>query len=271
MTIGLSTYAFFWQASDRVEKPLGLPDMVSATADHGVGVFQICDYPAVAELDPGQLRALREQAGRAGIRLELGTRGVGPQELTRYLDLARALDATTVRSMLHTATHRPTPVEAVALLREAIPAYERAGVNLALETYEQVPTRVLVDVVRRVDSPHLGICADPANCVAALELPADVVDQVAPHVLNMHIKDFTFTRQAGWVGFTLIGAPLGDGLLDYGAMVERIDPNSRNTSQVVEHWLPWQGDPDTTCATEKQWTDHNLRFLRTREPRSKQT
>jgi 3-oxoisoapionate decarboxylase len=270
MTIGLSTYAFFWQASDRVEKPLDLTAMLAAAADHGVEVFQICDYPAVAELDADQLGALRVQAARAGVTVELGTRGVGPQELTRYLDLARALDAATVRSMLYTATHRPTPDDAVTLLRQAIPAYEQAGVNLALETYEQVPTRVLVDVVRRVDSPNLGICADPANCVAALELPADVVDQVAPHVLNMHVKDFTFTRQAGWVGFNLIGAPLGEGLLDYDAMVERINPNSRNISQVIEHWLPWQGDPDTTCAIEKQWTDHNLRFLRSREPRSKQ-
>ena len=125
MTIGLSTYAFFWQASDRVEKPLDLTDMLAATADHGVGVFQICDYPAVAELDPDQLRTLSAQAERAGIRLELGTRGVGPQELTRYLDLAQALDATTVRSMLYTATHRPTPDEAVALLRQAIPAFEQ--------------------------------------------------------------------------------------------------------------------------------------------------
>ena len=86
----------------------------------------------------------------------------------------------------------------------------------------------------------------------------------------MHVKDFTFTRQAGWVGFNLIGAPLGEGLLDYDAMVERIDPNSRNISQVIEHWLPWQGDPDTTCAIEKQWTDHNLRFLH-QKPRSKQS
>jgi sugar phosphate isomerase/epimerase len=265
MTIGLSTYAFFWQASDRVEKPLDLTDMLAVTADHGVGVFQICDYPAVAALDPDQLRTLRAQAERAGIRLELGTRGIGPRELSHYLDLARALDATTVRSMLYTATHRPEPDEAVVLLRQAMSAYEQAGVNLALETYEQVPTRVLVDVVGRVDSPLLGICADPANCVAALELPADVVDRVAPHVLNMHIKDFTFTRQAGWVGFTLVGAPLGEGLLDYDGMVERIDPDSRDISQVIEHWLPWQGDPDTTCAVEQQWTEHNLRFLRSKQ------
>ena len=265
MTIGLSTYAFFWQSSDRVEKPLSLSDMISATADAGVAVFQICDYPQVADLDRDELRVLRSQADQAGIRLELGTRGVSPGHLSTYLALARQLDVLTVRSMLYTATHRPTTTEATALLEQAIPAFEKEGVTLALETYEQVQSSVLVDLVRAVDSPFLGICSDPANCVAALELPVDVINRVAPYVKNMHIKDFHFTRQEGWVGFNLVGAPLGEGLLDYDEMIERVNPLSRNVSQIIEHWLPWQGTADATCAMERQWTEHNLSYLRSKQ------
>jgi sugar phosphate isomerase/epimerase len=265
MTIGLSTYAYFWQGSDQVEKPLNLSDMIAATADAGVGVFQICDYPAVEHLDREQLQALRSQADRAGIRLELGTRGVGTEHLTSYLALARQLDAITVRSMLYSATHRPTVDNAKTLLQQVIPAFEAAGVTLALETYEQVPSAVLVDLVSGIDSPSLGICSDPANCVAALELPVDVIDRVAPYVVNMHIKDFQFTRQEGWVGFTLVGAPLGEGLLDYDAMIERVNPLPRNISQIIEHWLPWQGSADDTCAMEQQWTEHNLSYLRSKQ------
>jgi len=266
MSIGLSTYAFFWQWSDRVDHPITLSDMIAATADRNVEVFQICDYPAVAELNGAQRKALRVQAERAGVRLELGTRGVAPDHLATYLALAQDLDAVTVRSMMYTQTHRPTLDEAVDLLGQAIPAYEKAGVTVALETYEQVPSSVLVDLVRRVDSPNLGICSDPANCVAALESPADVIDRVAPYVLNMHIKDFHFTRQAGWVGFNLVGAPLGQGLLDYDAMVARIDPDGRGVNQIIEHWLPWQDTPEQTCTVEQQWTDHNLSYLRSKQP-----
>ncbi len=263
MTIGLSTYAYFWQASDQVEKPLSLPDMIAATADAGVGVFQICDYPAIEELDRDQLRALRSQADKARIRLELGTRGISPPHLSTYLALARQLNVELVRSMLNTATHRPTPAEAKVQLEQSIPAFEKAGVTVALETYEQVRSSVLVDLVRSIDSQRLGICSDPANCVAALELPADVINQVAPYVVNMHIKDFHFTRQQGWVGFNLVGAPMGEGLLDYDAMIERINP-SPDVSQIIEHWLPWQGTADITCAMEQQWTDHNLSYLRSK-------
>ena len=260
MTIGLSTYAFFWQT--RVEQ-LTLADMVDRTAELDVEVLQICDHPPVAELDREALRALRRRAEAAGVRFELGTRGVTPEHLGAWLELARALDAVTVRSMVNSPTHRPGPQEARTLLEEVLPAYEAAGVRIALETYEQVPTAVLVDLVASLGSPSLGICSDPANCVAALELPQDVVARVAPYVVNMHVKDFAFTRQEGWVGFSLVGAPLGEGLLDYDAMVARIDPDE-TVNQIVEHWLPWQDDADATCTTERRWTEHNVGYLRSK-------
>lgn len=195
------------------------------------------------------------------MRFELGTRGVAPEHLGTWLGLARALDAVTVRSMVDVAVQEPAAAR--ASLKKALPAYEAAGVRIALETYERVPTAVLVDLVAAVGSPSLGICSDPANCVAALELPADVIDRVAPHVVNMHVKDFTFTRQEGWVGFSLVGAPLGEGLLDYDGMVARIAPGP-DVHQIVEHWLPWQGDADRTCATERRWTEDNVSYLRSR-------
>ncbi len=68
------------------------------------------------------------------------------------------------------------------------------------------------------------MCLDPANCVAALELPRDVVDRDAPYVKNWHVKDFAFTRQDGWVGFNLVGCPLGEGLLDYDSIAKAVDP-----------------------------------------------
>lgn len=44
-----------------------------------------------------------------------------------------------------------------------------------LETYEQVKTSTLLEVVDAIDSQALGICLDPGNCVAVLEHPCDVI------------------------------------------------------------------------------------------------
>ena len=188
MTIGLGTYAFFWQWHATAETPLSMIDMVNRTADLGVRLFQICDYPAIDSYDTSDLDQLRVRATERGVRLELGTRGVQPQHLRRYLEMARRLDATLVRSMINTADHRPSPDEAVELLTSVAPVFEEAGVTIALETYEQVPVSTLVDIVTRVGAPSIGICVDPANCVAALELPTATVEAVAPYARNIHVK-----------------------------------------------------------------------------------
>ena len=134
-----------------------------------------------------------------------------PDHLGRYLELAKALDVTLVRSMINTADHRPGVDEAVGLLGEIMPRYEAAGVTVALETYEQVPVDTLIDIVQQVDSPALGICLDPGNCVAALETPTSTIERTAPYVRNLHVKDFAFSRKDGWVGFTFAGSPAGRG------------------------------------------------------------
>jgi sugar phosphate isomerase/epimerase len=264
MAIGLSTYAFFWRISERVERPLTLHDMLEQTRDSGCSVFQICDYAPLEAMSAAELAAVGQTAKELGIELELGTRGLTFEHLRRYLGFAEQLDVTLIRSMVNTAEHRPTDDEAIDLLRRAAPAYAERGVTLALETYEQVPSARLVSIVEAVGSEHVGICLDPANCVAGLELPADVVARSAPHVKNWHVKDFAFTRQAGWVGFTLAGCPLGDGLLDYDAVAAAIQPAANGINQIVEHWLPWQADAETTCALESQWTQHNVNYLRSR-------
>ena len=85
-----------------------------------------------------------------------------------------------------------------------------------------------------------------------------------PYVVNMHVKDFAFSRKDRSIGFTLAGAPLGEGLLPYDYMIDKIKPAERGISQIIEHWLPWQGTEAETLAMEFEWTRHNLEFLRSR-------
>ncbi|WP_432545552.1 sugar phosphate isomerase/epimerase family protein [Kineococcus sp. SYSU DK004] len=258
---GAGTYAYFWRSSQRVEHPLSTAEQLHDAAGLGARVFQICDDPHLDRTGPADLVALRRTAQDLGLALEVGTRGTAPEHLRRYLSLAEQLGARLVRSMWTSGQDRPDPAETERRLRQVLPDYARAGTTLALETYEQVPTRDLVDVVEVLGDDHLGVCLDPANTVAALEHPADVLARCAPHVKNWHVKDFAFTRAEGWVGFSLTGVPLGEGLLDLDGIAAALDPAGRGTSRVVEHWLPWQGDPETTARTEAAWTSAALTRL----------
>jgi len=262
--IGLGSYAFFWQHSELVPNRLDAFDMLRRTAELNVELFQFCDYAPLEDLSRDDVARLSDLAHELGITLELGTKGVTPEHLEKYLDLANALDASIVRSMLYSPTSRPTLAEAESQLRQVLGAYDDAGVDLALETYEQVKSTDLVGLVERVAHTRLGICLDPANSVAALENPRDVIDRTAPYVKNIHVKDFAFTRRGGWVGFTLEGAPLGTGLLDYDYLLETVRPNDRGINQVIEHWLPLHDTIDETVQLENDWNDHNLAYLRSK-------
>jgi sugar phosphate isomerase/epimerase len=262
--IGLGTYAYFWQHSSLAPHPLTLADMLQLSHDEGAEVFQICDYAPILAYSAAELRDLHSLADDLGIELELGTRGVLPDHLAGFLRMAETLGAGVVRSMINTAEHQPTLAEAESLLRTALPAFESAGVTVALETYEQVRSSDLVSLVEAVASPSLGICLDPANSVAALENPRDVIDRCAPYVANIHVKDFAFTRRGGWVGFTLEGAPLGTGLLDYDYLLETVKPAERGINQIIEHWLPLGETIEETIALENTWNTSNLQYLRSK-------
>lgn len=260
--IGLGTYAFFWQHSDRLERPLTLIGAFEATRELGVDLFQICDYTPLETMSKRELRDAASVAADLGLQIQLGTKGINPHRLRRFLDLADAFEARLVRSMLNGSSSTPGLDEAAGWLGQALPEYEVAGVTLALETYEQVATEDLVGLVERVGSERLGICLDPANVVARLEHPRTCVELAVPYVRNVHVKDFAFARQEGWVGFTYSGAPMGTGLHDYAHLLRTVDPRGRGVDEIVEHWLPWQGDPETTVRIEREWTRITLEHLR---------
>ncbi|MCP2031173.1 sugar phosphate isomerase/epimerase [Okibacterium sp. HSC-33S16] len=260
--IGLGTYAFFWQHSSRVSEPLSLVGAFERTRELDVDLFQICDYAPLLSMSHSELAAAAAEARDLGLTIELGTKGIEPGHLTSFLRLAEIFDATLIRSMVFAPDHRPSLGEAEQILTDAMPSFEAAGVTLALETYEQIPTADLVGLIERVDSGSLGICLDPANVVAGLELPRDAVERCAPLTRNVHVKDFAFARQDGWVGFSYSGAPMGDGLHDYRHLLDVVQPQARNINEIVEHWLPWQGDPETTVQAEIAWTTTTLDYLR---------
>jgi sugar phosphate isomerase/epimerase len=276
--LGLSTYAYFWRMSDRVPSPMSLDDALRDAASHdGVDLFQICDHLPLDTATDERLASIRSLAADLGLALEVGTRGTRPEHLARYLHVARQLGATLVRSMWTSGDDQPDALETERRLGAALPAYEQAGVTLALETYEVVPSTALVTVVAAIGSPALGICLDPANTVAALEHPADVVARCAPHTRNWHVKDSAFTRSPGWVGFQYTGVRTGTGLLDYDAVRAAVDPDARGINRVVEFWLPWQDEhagaeprpgetpAETTTRIEAAWTTHTIEYIRSRE------
>lgn len=134
--------------------------------------------------------------------------------------------------------------------------------QLVLETYEQLSSDDLVATLADIGSDALGVCLDPANSLGALETPEQVIATTLPWVKNVHVKDFGFGRRPGGFGFEITGRRLGTGQLDAIDMLERVMRCAPETPLILEHWLPWQGDLETTIAMEDEWFATGMRFLR---------
>lgn len=268
--IGLSTYAYQWRMHESAADVWTVERVLEDAARLGVEVVQLCDVPeldAIARHGIGsegrdRLSALHLRGDELGVQLEVGTKGVHPAHLSEFLEIAQQLGSTVLRSMVVTDRQRPNLSQAETMLRSVLPAFESAGVTIALETYEQVATADLVDVVSLINSPALGICLDPGNVVARLEYPLDVVNMTAPWVRNLHVKDFAFTRSPDMVGFRFAGCPLGEGMLDYAALIEAVQPEARGINSIIEQWVAWQGNSAATIALEKVWAEHAVRWIR---------
>jgi sugar phosphate isomerase/epimerase len=260
--IGLGSYSFFWEQSAKNPKALSLAEVFNRTADLGLQLFQICDYEQLEKMSDLELKRAADCARELGLEIELGTKGVESVRLAKFLELAKIFDAKLVRTMTHNQVSKPEKREVIEILLKELKLFEDAGVVLALETYEQIPSTELVEIVASVDSPNLGICLDPANVVASLEHPERCIEVCAPYIKNIHAKDFAFTRQEGWVGFVYSGAVMGEGLHDYPNLVSIVKPRERGINEIIEHWLPWQGSIEKTVEIEKQWTQVAIEYLR---------
>jgi hypothetical protein len=47
-------------------------------------------------------------------------------------------------------------------------------------------------------------------------------------------------------------------------MLAALEPERRGINQIIEFWLPWQGDTETTVRQEAEWTASTLHYLRSR-------
>jgi sugar phosphate isomerase/epimerase len=94
----------------------------------------------------------------------------------------------------------------------ARPVVEKHEVRMAIENHKDLEAPELADLVRKVDSPWVGVCVDVGNNIALLEEPEETARCLAPLALSTHVKDMGVEEYPD--GFLLSEVPLGTGFLD---------------------------------------------------------
>lgn len=264
--LGIGTYAYAWAIGVSGYDTPNLMDVfqfIETVDNHGVKVAQIADNIPLHELSSEQLTQLKSLADDKGISLEVGTRGITADHLNIYIAIALQLSSPILRVVVDTNDHHPSPDEVINLLQPQLQAFEEANIILAIENHDRFPAQTLVKIMQTLDSPYVGICLDTVNSFGSLEGPAYVIEKLAPYVVNLHVKDFSIARHDHNMGFTLIGTPAGQGMLDTAWVMQQLDKYGRDYNAILELWPPPENTIQATIAKEHQWAGQSISYLRT--------
>lgn len=265
MKLGLSSFAFAWAIGvpgRMPTHPMRALDLLAEARRLGTRVLQVADNLPLLRLPETELATFEQEAAAAGISLEVGMRGLHPDTVRAHLELARRLGSPFLRVVVDSAGDEPTPDEVVHRLRGLMPDIRRTGVRIAVENHDRFPSRTLASIVERAGPEHVGICLDTVNSFGALEGPGVVVPCLVPYTLNLHLKDFTVARVDSAMGFTVTGAPAGEGRLDVPWLLDCLRTAGRDVNAILETWPPFGPTLDDTVARERAWAETSVHRLR---------
>ncbi len=246
----------------RPQTPLSAFDLLQKAAEAGLRVVQFGDNLPLHTLSADERAALSRQARQLGLRLEVGTRRLTPDNLNAYLSIARQLGSPFLRMVIDDADYHPGENEVIRTINECLPALREQQIILALENHDRFPAASLERIIRATDPDGVGICLDSVNSLGADEGSREVLRILAPYTVNFHVKDFTIRRVEHKMGFVVEGCPAGQGLLDIPETLAELARHGRCRTATLEVWSNPEPTIEATVARETRWVQQSLEYLK---------
>ncbi len=263
MKFGISSYAFGWGIGFEgayPERPMDEHDLLRAAVDVGAKAVQIADNLPMETFSPERLRRLSDAAAASGLQIEVGARRLTVERLKLYIEIARLVGSPFVRFVIDDADYHPSVEQIRELLVECLP--ELRDIRLAIENHDRLPAMTLRKLLETVNSDRIGICLDTANSLGAGEGIDMVLGELAPWVINVHIKDFAIGRIPTKMGFWVAGRPAGAGQLNIPELIDKLQCHRRCQSATLELWTPFEESLDATIRKEAQWVRQSCAYLK---------
>ena len=165
MLLGLETFSYHLAFA---YGQMNIFDFIQRTAELGLDGVQINveghDLAHLGSDDPGFLREVRATIEGLGLFVELDTCDTNPDNLTRVLNICKALGADKMR--VYSSVGGDVQEElarAVEDFRQVIHVCADYGVRIAFENHEFESSHDVLEVVRKVNSEHVGAHIDTGN------------------------------------------------------------------------------------------------------------
>lgn len=251
-------------------------------ASHRAGAEVAMLYPQMVDkLDGDQLRKLRARAEELNVMLEVHGSDPFRASYETTLRQSAALGVKAVGcycGMLVRPDKAPTleawdayMARAEARLRELEPLARQLGITIAIENHLDFTIEELYNLVKKFDSPSIGVLFDIGNGVATLDDPVAAAELLGPYVACTHYKDFAVELITRGFLFTMV--PLGCGSLKLDeitrALEKRVRPGAGYSIEMMcgqQFEVKWLEDRFWVPYRNKQARDvaATLRHIRSR-------
>lgn len=265
MDLGISTYTYTWAfgvPGHAPQNPMGPEDLIKKAFDHGLGRVQLADNYALEKLSKAELEDLAGFASSHNVIIEVGARGLKPDRLDTYLEIARIVGSPFLRFVIDEKGYEPDIPEITQVIHTKLPKFREAGIPLAIENHDRFKCGELVQIIQETDPETVGICLDTVNSFGAGEGVQEVLGQLMPYTLNFHIKDFAIRRKYHQMGFDIAGTPAGSGFLDIPQMVKALQKFGKCSSCTLELWTSPEDKLENTIEKENLWAEKSLGYLK---------
>lgn len=263
--LGLGTYGVAWAIGvpgyPPPAQPMDASGFLRFAHQLGLKLVQIADNLPLHQMTPNERAALKAEADKLGIAVEVGTRGI--DSLPAYLAIAQEFESPILRIVVDAADDHPAPDEIVTRIRPLLADFTAANVTLAIENHDRFRAQTLADVIAALDHPNVGICLDTVNSFGSLEGPEVVVKTLGRYVVNLHVKEFFIRRADHNMGFTISGAPAGQGMLNMPRLLDTLRGYGREFNAIIEHWPAPEATMEATIAKESEWVHQSVAYLQT--------
>ncbi len=263
MVFGISSYTYTWSVGVpgfEHRNMLDSIELIKKASDYGIGLLQICDNIKLENFSKEELGKIKAFADFKGIILEVGTRGTETDHLLKFLDICKILGAKTLRTIIHSTFQPVTIMEAESNFKSIIKRFEEEDIVIVIENHDKHKIGELISVIEGVKSENLKICLDTVNSFGALESPDYVIERLSRYVGNIHLKDFAVERVGHQMGFSIVGTPAGQGMLDCSKVIELAIEKDVNI--VLELWTPYTNCIEETIEKELNWAKQSIEYLK---------
>jgi 3-oxoisoapionate decarboxylase len=265
MKLGISSYAYTWSIGVpglMPPEPMNCFQLLEQAKTLGVSCLQIADNLPLHELEPQSRFELLKIARDSGIAIEVGMRGLTAENFSKYLDLAEYFRSPILRAVIDAGDFRPGPGEIISMIREYLPELVARNIQLAIENHDRLKAGEFARIIETIGDIHVGICLDSVNSMGAGEGLEEVLRILGPYTINFHIKDFVVKRANHMMGFSIEGAPAGQGMLPVEEILAKLEKWGECESGILELWTPPAENIEATIKREQNWVETSLGFLK---------